>query len=472
MTVLAWLGTWPVLGQGEALRIGPDLQLFVDGYLIESMKGVRLKLHQPVAAGRAIAFDQAWEGNVSAYAKVFQDGEKFRMYYRGASDPAYVRAEALRPGEKVVPQHVEVACYAESGDGITWRKPELGLHEFQGTRKNNIVWAGEGAHNFAPFRDDNPGAAAGERYKAVGTVKGGLGAFRSADGLRWEKLREAPIITDGAFDSLNVVFWDARRRVYVAVYRDFRQGIRTMKCATSGDFVTWTPGEWADYGDAPAEHLYTNATTPYFRAPQIYLAFPKRFVPWRKPFEDSAAAGVSDAVFMSSRDGVHWDRRFLEAFVRPGRDRRDWVHRNRLTAAGVAATGADEISIYVSRHYTYASAHLERMTLRMDGFVSVHADYAGGELVTKPLYIEGSSLVLNYATSAAGSIRYEILDMNGRPLAGYGLEETRVLFGDQIAEVIPLQSPKRRAGRGLEARPVRLRFVMKDADLYSLQIRD
>lgn len=440
----------------EPLRIGTDLQLFVDGYLIESMKGVRLKLHTPVPAGKAITFDQPWEGNVSAYASVFQDGGKFRMYYRGASDPAYVRPAALGPGETVVPKHPEVACYAESRDGITWTKPALGLYEFEGSTSNNIVWMGAGAHNFAPFLDGNPAAAPEQRYKAVGGGKSALMGFVSADGVRWRKLRDQPIITDGAFDSLNVVFWDARRRLYVAIYRDFRQGIRTLKCATSKDFLTWTPGEWADFGATPAEHLYTNATTPYFRAPQIYLAFPKRFLPDRKPYDDVPTAGLSDAVFMSSRDGVHWDRRFLEAFVRPGRDRRDWVHRNRMVAAGILPTAPDEVSIYVSRHYNFPSAHLERMTLRTDGFVSVHADYRGGELITRPLLIEGSKLVLNYATSAAGSIQVEVLDAEGR-------HPPRLLYGDHIAEIIPLQAPRR---------PVRLRFLMKDADLYSLRIRE
>ena len=67
------------------------------------------------------------------------------------------------------------------------------------------------------------------------------------------------------------------------MYRDFRHGVRTIKTATSKDFLHWTPGEWADYGDAPPEHLYTNACVPYERAPGIYLMFPSRFVPEREP---------------------------------------------------------------------------------------------------------------------------------------------------------------------------------------------
>ena len=64
------------------------------------------------------------------------------------------------------------------------------------------------------------------------------------------------------------------------------------------------------------------------------------------------------------------------------------------------------------------------MTLRTDGFVSVHADYEGGELLTRLLTFEGSNLVLNFATSAAGSIRLELQDAHGQPLPGFAMEES------------------------------------------------
>ncbi len=454
------------LAAQSPLRFGSDLQLFVDDYLIESMKGTRLWLHHPIPAGKAIAFDEPWEGNVSAYVTVFRDGPKVRMYYRGVNDPAYVKASALQPGEMKHAKNDEVVCYAESPDGIAWTKPKLGIFDFRGSKANNILMAGDARHNFAPFKDPNPAAPPAARYKGLGGARK-LWAYQSADGIHWTKTREEPVITDGAFDSQNLAFWDSKRGEYVAIYRDFLQGVRTIKCARSKDFLTWTAGEWADYGKAPAEQLYTNATQPYFRAPQIYLAFPKRYVPSRFVNQGVTDRGVSEAVFMTSRDGVHWNR-FLEAFIRPGRDPRDWVHRNRMTAAGLIPTAEDEISLYVSRHYNFPSAYLERLTIRTDGFVSLHADYSGGTMTTRPFFIEGNRMALNYATSAAGSIRWEILDINGNPLSGFSTEETKLLCGDQIAEVIELQ--RRRTGeRGLGSRPVRLRFHLKDADLYSLQ---
>ena len=453
------------------LRIGNDLQLFVDDYFIQSLDGVQLTLQQPQPAGTAIAFDQPWEGNVSSYVTVLHGGGKFRMYYRGVNLPEYSNASALKPGEVLLPKNEEVTCYAESNDGVRWEKPKLGIVDFKGSKANNIIHNGVARHNFAPFLDTNPAAAPANKYKALGGTRG-LFPFHSADGIHWEQTAPRPVITDGAFDSLNIPFYDERRKRYVAIYRDFRQGVRTVKYAESQDFLTWSPGVWADYGDTPPEQLYTNATTPYFRAPQIYLAFPKRFVPWLEPIGDVPGKGVSESVFMTSRDGVHWDRRFMEAFVRPGRDPRNWVHRNNLMACGVHPTAPGEMSLYIQRHYNWPSAHVERLAMRLDGFVSAHANYRGGLLTTKPFLLDGTYMVLNFATSAAGGIRYEVIDEHGYPLPGLGVEQTRPLYGDFTDRKVEIQPAKRNERSTLASRPVRVRFHMRDADLFSVKFEN
>ena len=119
----------------EAVDIGSRLELFVDGFLIDRLAGATLELHPPRPAGKVLAFDAPWEGVTSSSVVVFRDGERFRMYYRGSSPPGYVIPSQLRPGETVVPDHPEVACYAESCDGITWTKPALGLFEFRARRR-------------------------------------------------------------------------------------------------------------------------------------------------------------------------------------------------------------------------------------------------------------------------------------------------------------------------------------------------
>ncbi len=110
--------------------------------------------------------------------------------------------------------------------------------------------------------------------------------------------------------------------------------------------------------------------------------------------------------------------------------------------------------------------------MRTDGFVSVHADFRGGELITRPLICEGSSLFLNFATSAAGSIKVEVQDARGNPLPGLSLADAQPLFGDRIEGVVKLETKPRDQRHSLSGLPVRLRFVMKDADLYSIQFRD
>ncbi len=363
----------------EPINIGSRLELFVDDYLIDTLEGTRQRLHHPTPRNVAIVHDQPWEGNICCYHTVFQDGDLFRMYYRGAhSDPK----------TRKVPH--QVVCYAESQDGIEWTKPELGIVEFNGSSANNIIWNGVGSHNFTPFRDENPECEPEARYKALGTGKGGLVAFTSPDAIHWSLLREEPVITKGAFDSQNLAFWDPLRGCYVDFHRGFKDGVRAIMTCTSEDFVHWTEPVWLSYEDAPKEHLYTNAIRPYFRAPHIYLGFPKRFQPSRRVIR-GVPGGVSDAVFMSSRDGRTF-RRWTEAFIRPGLQQDRWVCRNNMPAWGILVTEPaieglpDELSLFATEgYYSGESCQLRRYTLRMDGFVSISAPYAGGELVTTPL---------------------------------------------------------------------------------------
>ena len=94
---------------------------------------------------------------------------------------------------------------------------------------------------------------------------------------------------------------------------------------------------------------------------------------------------------------------------------------------------------------------------------------AGGEFTTHPFVFEGGELELNYSTSAVGSVRVAILDVEGRPQPGYALDDCPERFGDEIDGVMSWD------GGGdvssLAGRPVRLRFALKDADLYAFRFR-
>ena len=95
---------------------------------------------------------------------------------------------------------------------------------------------------------------------------------------------------------------------------------------------------------------------------------------------------------------------------------------------------------------------------------------SGGEVVTKPLTFSGSKLAMNFATSAAGSVRVEFQDLSGEPVEGFTLADCPEIFGDQIEQVVTWKSGNN-VGQ-LAGKPVRLRFVLQDADLYSIRFQD
>ena len=459
----------------DAIDIGSRRELFVDTLVIDSLEGdAERRLHAPQPREKVLTLGEPWEGIYSAYFTVFHDSTRpesgrFRMYYRGMPEAKH-------------DFDTEVTCYAESADGVTWVKPKLGLFEVRGTRENNVILARHRAcHNFAPFLDTRPGCPDSEKYKALGgTGAPGLIAFRSADGIRWSEIQSDPVITKGAFDSQNVSFWSESEACYVAYFRVFRRGVRWVARTTSKDFVHWDEPVDLDFGDGPAQHLYTNQLGPYVRAPHIYVGTPTRFMPGRKVLDDATTKALgtargfdfrndcADIVFVSSRGGGGaFDRSILDAFLRPGLDPKNWTSRANYAAHGVVLTGKTEMSIYANQNLGYPSAHVRRYTLRPDGFVSMHAGFAGGELITKPLRFRGKILEINVSTSAAGSVRCELQDADGKPRPGYTLSDAPEIVGDQVARTVVWK--ERRDVGELAGQAVRLRFVLQDADLYSFR---
>ena len=480
------------LSAAEPIQIGVRRELMVDQHLIDTMDGVRLVLHHPTAQEIALVHDKPWEGSASLYHSVFQDGDRYRMYYYGG--------QLTVTKDKLNQPYALVTCYAESRDGIHWIKPELGLVDFAGSKRNNIL-LGTGvigkvnadAGHIAMFKDENPRCSPDARYKAIVRSAGpkGLLPFKSPDGLRWSPMSTGPVITRGAFDSQNLALWDSVRNEYRAYFRYFKAGRRDILTATSSDFLEWTEPVPLVYPGAPEEHLYTNQIKPYYRAPHIYIGFPTRYVDrgWSKSMESLPelphrrlrstvspryGTAVTEGLLMTSRDGVTFHR-WAEAFLRPGPQRpHSWAYGNQYIAWHVVETASRlegaprELSLYASDSYwTGKSSRLRRYTLRLDGFVSVRAPYTGGGFVTKPIVFSGAELQLNCATSAAGGIRVEIQDADGQPIAGHALGDCPVIFGDAIDRTVTWGN-----GSDLKAligRPVRLRFQLQDADLYAFQ---
>ena len=461
--------------QEAPLQLGSNRELFVDFHLIDRMDNLRLVLHEPRDEGPVFYFDQPWEGAFSAYCTIICDNGLFRAYYRGL------------PAAQKEHERTATVCIAESPDGINWRKPELGLCSVNGSAANNIVLANdpETCHNFCPFIDTRPDCPPEQRYKAVaGDHLNGLFGFVSADGINWRKIQEEGIFKNGQFDSQNVAFWSESEKCYVLYFRVWSgggwDGFRTVSRTTSADFINWSEPQPMTFGETPMEHLYTQQTHPYFRAPQIYIAIGARFVPDRQVLSDEQAQQInvnpgyykdcSDAVLLTSRGGNRYDRTFMESFIRPGIGLQNWVSRSNYPALNVVQTTPTEMSIYVNQDYAQPTAHLRRYSLRLDGFSSLAAPYGGGEMISKALIFTGNKLILNMATSAAGEIRVEIQDVGGTAIPGFGLENCQPVIGNEIERQVAWQ---RGADLGaLAGRPVRLRFYMKDANLYAMQFQN
>ena len=478
MLLLPALVTASCFSQGgaiSAIQLGDRREIFVDTAIIQELNGVQWSRGIPEDEGAVFSFDQAWEGPFSGYSTVIHDEGKYFLYYRGLP----------KAGGDGTNQ--ETTCLAVSDDGIAWERPELGLFEVDGSKENNVVLAGSApfSHNFSPFLDLREACPPSERWKAVaGNEQTGLCAFLSEDGIHWRKQSDQPIIQAGMFDSQNVAFWSESEQLYVCYFRIWTgegySGFRSVARTTSRDFIHWTDPVPMQVRGAPMEHLYTNQTHPYFRAPHIYIGLAARFMPQRQVLTESQASAIgvnpryfrdcSDAVLLATRGDSVYERVIQGGFLRPGIGPENWVSRSNYPACGVVQTSPTEMSFYVNQNYAQATAELRRYSLRLDGFASLSAGVQGGELVTKWLQFDGDSLSLNFSTSAAGEIRVELQGANGEPLPGFSLDECVPIIGNEIDRAVAWSSG---ASLGDYAgQVVRLRVTLCDADLYAIQFLD
>ena len=495
---------------------GDKLQVMWDDHVVDVSRTTALRLlHHPVYAGTVMTWDRPWEGDGSKYPSLVVDTDKdgkrlYRMYYLGWN---YAR-DVLDPPEMVEPKRLQT-CYAESRDGINWVRPEIGLVEFEGSRKNNILLGYKTPNwrsSFFVFKDDNPKCPPEERYK--GTSSGGrcLCMFVSADGIHfkygWNIVKLAPraVMDDTPLAS----FWYLKTGEYHVYLRgnhkltpEERRGqmfadgeVRLVRHAAFKDLHSIEETRVIDCvtpdGEASEEYpMYTPCTFPYYRNPDIIVGFPTRYnqrgswnanydllpdVEYRKrQFRREARLGlaVTDALFVMSRDGQKFIR-YDEAFMRPGPQRPgSWVYGSCYPGAFVIPTPAadgsgDELSIYSPARQMSGTnavcAKLERFTIRIDGFVSRHATFKEQKVVTKTFTFTGDEMIMNFSTSARGRIAaYLYLEGAGKPSLS-----TTWMFGDRVDS--PATFPKGKLA-AFAGKPVRLEFVMSDADLYSFRFR-
>lgn len=448
-----------------SVEIGSQRELFVDRHIVGEMQGTQLKLHTPQLMP-PISIPRP-HGH---YATVLKAADKFQFYYRGDNKPGNHWKQGWEQYHDG-----EVTLYAESPDAIHWTLPKLGIYDEHPTfPAGNVVLQDEFLtnHNFTPFIDTRPGVPKSERYKGLGGLAyqshkehlevrerrgpGGLKAYASSDGIHWKKLQDEPVIPEEwgkYFDSQNYAFWSDSEQAYVCYFRRIIKGYRGIARTTSKDFIHWTPFVEMQ-ANLPNEHLYTPCTQPYYRAPHIYIALPTRYM--------SKRGSATDILLMSTRGGDHFDREFTQSFIRPGIGSQGWANRANYSAIGIHETSPTEISMFLTGGRRY--------TLRIDGFVSINAPLETGEFMTKPLKFTGKELEINYSTSAAGQIRVELQDASGVAIPGCSLDDCEQIFGDHISRRVKWNSNTNLSE--LAGTPIRIRFEMSDADLYSLKFQE
>jgi hypothetical protein len=475
------------------MALGSAKHLTWNHRLFDQVDGVRFEMQRPHVTGeRLLTGDRPWESwQLGGMSSLLHENGRFRLWY-GVS-------HGIRNGEEYA------VAYAESDDGLHWTKPDLGLVEYEGSRKNNLV-VGYSSVVGQVFVD--PNSPENARYRMLVAIyphKPGdppryLTLLSSPDGLRWTA-PERNVVREGEFalDTQSQAYWDRDRQSYVLFTRmgPWRQVGRSE----SRDPFVFPPPVHVLRPETPSRADYYQAgVTQYAEARNAYFALvPVFFHPGDERGQptdghpllrfrymgnevSAVAPDTLDLHLFTSDDSIAWERRGEhEPFVGLGPDGR-FDSRSLYPGVGYAVL-KDELWFYYS---AYDCTHIEsldgdrpfekslgtitRATLRRDGFVAARAGHAGGELRTHPVTFTGSQLELNLDCSAGGFANVELQSATGEPLPGYTLADSDRIYHNNLRKIVTWKGQADLSS--LSGRPVRLRIQLRDSKLYALQFAD
>jgi len=465
-----------------ALVLDAQRQLFADTHVIGEMFAIERSVLSPERhpGNPIMSPEMPWEGGFIDPVKVLRDTDsgQFRLWYRAWT--------SIRPP---VERHL---CYATSADGISWERPELGLVEFHGSRANNLVQSRPDMY----FIHDPREPDSSRRFKAVGRFDTeSLCAAFSPDGLRWTEYEANPVI-DKIGDAHTLLGWDERQSAYVGYFRpyeglddpirdEYPMGFRRIGRCTSTDFIHWSPMEMVlvpDAHDPVGTQFYEMYVTPYegvYFSTVLVLHIDRGLRDYDQPNPEGMEQTI-DVQLAFSRDGIHWTRLG---------DRHPWLAlgpsqswEDRHVYAQPLLVLDDEIRVYYQganvRHEIqelrlsgervegrWRGSRVGLARLRRDGWVVARPEPHAAEawMTTKTLTISGERLWVN-ADASTGSLEAEILDEGSRPLPGFERSRCVALTDDALAAPLAWRDADIRS---LGGRPVRLRFYLNGASLYS-----
>jgi hypothetical protein len=461
----------------SVVHLGSRKHLFIDDALLESMVNVELRVSPPEKrVVTEFRCTEPWEATprlgpaIPDICSVWDDGARLRMIYTN---------NGMWGGKP------NAVCLAETGDGLHWEKPVLGLQGWEGSTDNNIVLTN--SLQGTVIRDPNPAAPAPQRYKlAAWCMYRGLYLFFSPDAIHWTRNETIGLPFDP--DGSTSFFWDDQAGLYRVYSRATipGRGRQYVQAAVRQLFRPWPfkPSPRPFVGDmwlpAPVSgelpsldtggEVYRLQAVKYAWAPDTYLAFPWRYVKGKNIRPGS--------FLMVSRDGENWKRyedpyyfpsgwkldgrSVYEALIEQGLVRRGdeiWQFGTvRFTEhGGVLYGGVEHEGGYFDR--------LLRLSQRLDGFVALASGAGKGTAVTRPLIFAGNGLRLNAISK--GSIRVGVLDQAGKSVEGFALEDCEPIKGDKLEHEVRWKAGP--ALGTLEGKVVRLQFELVDARLYAFR---
>jgi hypothetical protein len=416
-------------------------------------------------------------------------------------------------------------AYAESTDGIHFKKRPLGLVEWNGSRQNNFVMPTDVAQTAvgggSVFRDENPNCPPEQRYKSwskfystPGTRRGTNRIWYSADGLNWKLYDTVPTGLRKA-DTQPTWFWDSRIGRYIGYSREWvdisdNQTIRMVGYNESDDMLHWEnfslalkPDELdgnplpvirilpTDGMQKGAKHgtedvsptsgrmdFYGPGVFKYKETQDLYFSILPAFHHLTRK-EGKSWPDTGDLQLAVSRDARNFRRLggrrpFLRLGMEGSFDSK-WI----WPVLQPLRMGNELWFYYLGMNQNHAGVldpqakqmenAISRAILRLDGFVSADAAYSGGWFTTPVLTYQGSRLELNLDTSAGGIAQVEIQDASGKPIAGYSLAESDILNGNSVRMQVSWKGNSDVSK--LAGKTVRLHFKLRDCRLYAFQFQ-
>ena len=460
-TLLAGSATAAENSDGTRTNRKRDRYLLLDSRIIESTENAKLTLGTVRKDRNNPLFseDKPWEPRFdNLYPNVIYDEEDrlYKCWYHPFIKDDNVK-EVPREKYSSIPYDPGKArgvgvCYAFSKDGIHWEKPELGMVEFGGNKKNNIVRDG-GPHGLGVFKDLHELEPA-RRYKMFNW--NAQVAF-SPDGLHWSPFISTPHMEPG----LSHVFWAPDLGKYVCVQRKATPTGRHIHRTESVDCVHWTR-EKIILESVPGRQTHDIVAFPIGG---VYVGL----------------LGLFDTVSTHQHVEVVWSPDSLEwhwistgtPLIANGQstDAYDWG----CIFASPPIVRNNEILLYYAAsnglHFDWRDGFLCLARLRPDGFAGYQqvkwkqGSVAAAAITTKPVLAVADSLRLSADVAISGYVKVVLLDKENKKLAESELISNTVTDAE-------LQWPEGFSFSILKGSKIRLRFELRDAKLYSFSFSD